>query len=98
MSSPVDGRQLVGPEDGPTLLTRRRMLGLWGVGALGLALASACGAQTPAAPVGQPAGQPAEKPAQQAGPGGFSGGGTLKVLLRSHFVPAYDTWVDKWAA
>src|SRR5207248_8710409 len=37
------------------------------------------------------------KPAQAA-PGGFTGGGSLKLLMRSHFVPAYDAWFDKWAA
>jgi multiple sugar transport system substrate-binding protein len=25
-------------------------------------------------------------------------GGSSKLLMRSHFVPAYDTWFDKWAA
>jgi multiple sugar transport system substrate-binding protein len=89
MSSPVERSGLARPADGPTSMTRRRLLGLWGVGALSMALASACGGQSPAA-------APTSAPA--AGPGGFSGGGTLNVLLRAHFVPAYDTWVDKWAA
>jgi multiple sugar transport system substrate-binding protein len=39
---------------------------------------------------------PAE--AVQAGPGGFSGGGSLKILVNAHFVPAYDAWLDDWAA
>jgi len=41
---------------------------------------------------------PAPAPAGGVAPGGFTGGGALKVLVRSHFVPAYDTWLDKWAA
>src|SRR5215212_3218430 len=28
--------------------------------------------------------------AGQTGPGGFSGGGSLKILVSAHFVPAYD--------
>jgi multiple sugar transport system substrate-binding protein len=83
-------------------------------GALTLApLLSACGGTTsaptappaaapagaPAAPAGAPAAaaSPAAKPAQAA-PGGFTGGGSLSLLLRAHFVPAYDTWFDAWAA
>jgi multiple sugar transport system substrate-binding protein len=94
MSGPVERSTLARPSDGPTLLTRRRLLGLWGVGAVGLALASACGGPAPAAaPTAAPA-----KPGAQAAPGGFAGGGTLKVLMRAHFVPAYDTWIDKWGA
>jgi multiple sugar transport system substrate-binding protein len=57
----------------------------------------------PAAPAAAPAkpaeaAKPGEKPAAQAAPGGFTGGGSLKFLMRSHFVPAFDTWFDKWAA
>src|SRR6266540_3694963 len=90
---PVDRGAVVGPTDGPATLTRRRLLGLWGVGVVSVALASACGPQS------QPAAAPtAAAPAGQAGPGGFGGGGTLKILLRSHFVPAFDVWIDKWAA
>jgi multiple sugar transport system substrate-binding protein len=65
----------------------------------------------PAAPAAAPA-KPAEatkpaaaakpaadaKPAAQAAPGGFTGGGSLKLLMRSHFIPAWDVWFDKWAA
>jgi len=40
----------------------------------------------------------ADKPATQAGPGGFSGGGSLEFLLRAHFVPAFDVWIDQRAA
>jgi multiple sugar transport system substrate-binding protein len=68
------------------------MLGLWGAGAIGLALAAACGApQQSAAPTPAVA-------QKQAAPGGFAGGGTLKLLMRAHFVPAYDAWLDKWGA
>jgi len=85
-----------------------------GGGALAIgSLLAACGpsqtggaAPTAAAPkptVAQPAAgaaattQPAAA-VKQAAPGGFQGGGTLKLLVRSHFVPAYDEWLDKWAA
>ncbi|MGE3911920.1 MAG: ABC transporter substrate-binding protein [Chloroflexota bacterium] len=62
----------------------------------------------PAAPAAAPA-KPAEakpaaatKPAEskpaQAAPGGFTGGGSLTLLMRSHFIPAFDVWFDKWAA
>src|SRR5437867_3159851 len=51
-------------------------------------------APAPAAP-GAPA---APAPAAKAGPGGFSGGGSLKIQLNAHFIPAYDAWIDKWAA
>jgi multiple sugar transport system substrate-binding protein len=45
------------------------------------------------------AAKPAEaaKPSQ-AGPGGFAGGGSLKLLLQAHFVPAFDQWIDGFAA
>jgi multiple sugar transport system substrate-binding protein len=61
--------------------------------------APAAGAAT-AAPAGGAAAAPAgaAAPAAAVAPGGFAGGGTLKLLVRSHFVPAYDTWLDKWAA
>lgn len=59
----------------------------------------------PAAPAAAPAkpaaaAKPAEaaKPAAQAAPGGFTGGGSLTLLMRSHFIPAFDVWFDKWAA
>jgi multiple sugar transport system substrate-binding protein len=88
-------------------LTRRRFLTTTAVGGVTLALgalASACG-QNPAAPAGgppsactpAPAGGVAGAPAGGAAPGGFGGGGSLKVLVRSHFVPAYDSWLDQWA-
>jgi multiple sugar transport system substrate-binding protein len=95
-------------------LNRRGFLRLTCVGVAGTALLTACGQgdspapakpaeskpaeSKPAAPAAAPA-KPAEsKPAAQAAPGGFQGGGSLKLLMRSHFVPAFDTWFDKWAA
>src|SRR5438105_7147781 len=77
---------------------RRRFLG---VSAVAL-LAAACGGSPPA-PTSAPA-APASAPAATgatpaaAKPATSSGGGSLKVLARSHFVPAFDTWWDKWAA
>ena len=70
-------------------LSRRRFL----AASIGVAVASlltACGSPstTPSPPA---AGQSA------AGPGGFSGGGKLNLLMRSHFVPAFDEWFNKWA-
>jgi multiple sugar transport system substrate-binding protein len=78
----------------------------FGAAAVGSLLA-ACGggAQTASAPTTAPA-KPAEasksaaaseKPAAAAAPA-FAGGGSLKILIRSHFVPAFDDWFDKWAA
>ncbi|MBV9168596.1 MAG: extracellular solute-binding protein [Chloroflexi bacterium] len=63
-----------------------------------LALGSAC--TTATAPTAQPAATtaPAAAGAPQAGPGGFAGSGPLKLLVQSHFVPAYDTWFDQWAS
>jgi multiple sugar transport system substrate-binding protein len=92
-------------------LSRRHLLRLTllGGGALTLApLLSACGggaapasapapAAAPGAPAAAPAAPAAAKPAQ-AGPGGFSGGGSLSLLLRAHFVPAFDKWFDEFAA
>jgi multiple sugar transport system substrate-binding protein len=84
-----------------TGISRRRFLvaSASGVAAAALtSLLSACG--SPAAPATAPtssAAQPAGA-AAKAGPGGFSGGGTLKLLMSQHFVPAYDKWLDDWAA
>jgi multiple sugar transport system substrate-binding protein len=95
----------VTPVPGGARRSRRRFLQLSMGVAAGVAFASllsACGGGA-AAPTAAPA-KPAEskpgeaaKPAQ-AGPGGFSGGGSLALLLRAHFVPAYDKWFDEWAA
>jgi multiple sugar transport system substrate-binding protein len=84
------------------MLTRRHFLEALVIGGAGVALASACSSPTPAGPgPAQPpaTGAPtaAAQPAQ-AGPGGFGNAGSLKLLMRSHFVPAYDTFLDKWAA
>src|ERR1700704_5967132 len=80
-------------------VSRRRFLivSVGGVAAAAFtSLLSACGGGQTAAPA---AGTPAagQTAAAQAGPGGFSGGGNLKILIRSHFVPAFDVWFDKWA-
>jgi multiple sugar transport system substrate-binding protein len=65
-----------------------------GAGSLAVASAlSACGGGQAPAPAAS-----GEKPAAQAGPGGFGGGGSLKLQLSSHFVPAFDVWIDKWMA
>src|SRR6266851_7409983 len=89
-------------------LTRRRLLEAFAGGGGALAIGSLLAACSPSATTGNAppaaagpttASQPAvEATASQAGPGGFQGGGTLKLLVRSHFVPAYDEWLDKWAA
>jgi multiple sugar transport system substrate-binding protein len=84
-------------------VSRRRFLRVSVAGVAGVTLApllAACGGAQPA-PTAAPA-KPAEgaKPAAdaKAAPAAFTGGGSLKLLLRSHFVPAYDQWLDKWAA
>jgi multiple sugar transport system substrate-binding protein len=77
-------------------LDRRRFLKLSAAGLAGATLVpllNACAGQQPA-PAKPAEGKPGE--AAKAGPGGFAGGGSLKILVRSHFVPAYDTWLDKW--
>jgi multiple sugar transport system substrate-binding protein len=80
---------------GQARATRRRFLEISVAGTAGLALTSllnACGqpaAPTPAAPATAP---------DKAGPGGFTGGGSLNVIMRTGFVPAFDVWMDKWAA
>jgi multiple sugar transport system substrate-binding protein len=88
----------------PAPLTRRRFLVATVTGGAAIAagsLLNACvgapSAATGTAPA-QGAAAGAATPAAQAGPGGFGSGTTLKVLMSSHFVPAYDTWVDQWAA
>jgi multiple sugar transport system substrate-binding protein len=84
-------------------LSRRRFLiaSVSGVAAAAItSLISACGPQTGQAPSPTSAAQPAAATtpgAQQAAPGGFAGGGKLNLLMRSHFVPAFDVWFDKWA-
>ena len=48
-----------------------------------------------AAPAGRRQARRSAKPAAAAP--AFAGGGSLKLLMRSHFVPAFDVWFDKWA-
>jgi multiple sugar transport system substrate-binding protein len=67
--------------------------GALAIGSLAVACSSAGSSVTATAP---PQGSQASGPAQ-AGPGGFGNVGTLKLLMSSHFVPAYDTWFDQWA-
>src|SRR5262245_33467728 len=77
--------------------TRRRMLRT--VGAIaGLApLIAACApGQGPAEPPRAPAGQGTSAPG--APTTAASLGTELNIVQWSHFVPAYDTWFDKWAA
>ncbi len=94
------------------LMTRRVFLRL-GVGlAMGGSIASlvaACGGAATPAPTSprakppeaaaKPAGAaPAATSATQAGPAvAAKAGSSLKILLWSHFVPAYDTWLDDYA-
>jgi multiple sugar transport system substrate-binding protein len=89
----------------PALSRRRLLQGVIGAGGLVAigSLLAACspGASESPAPPGtsssaSAAGTPAA--AAQAGPGGFGNVGSLKLLMSSHFVPAYDTWFDQWAA
>ncbi len=95
--SPLDSR------DPSNVLSRRRLLQgiavVTGVPILGSLLAACSGgASTSTAPAPTAAGQTqTQAQPQQAAPGGSSGGGSLKILMSSHFVPAYDTWFDDWA-
>src|SRR5438067_6498667 len=99
--APVDVREQSGGV--VPVLSRRRFLGAVAAGSGGLAIASLLAACSPAAPAGAPqqpaptaAANTAAQPAQ-AGPAGLANAGTLKILMSSHFVPAYDTWFDQWA-
>jgi multiple sugar transport system substrate-binding protein len=89
--------RLEAPVPSGSALSRRRFLIVSVSGAAAAAVAnllSACGGggSTPAA---QPTA--ASGAAGQAAPGGFTGGGSVSILMRSHFVPAFDQWFDKWA-
>ncbi len=66
---------------GPARLTRREILQATGAGLAGVALAPAFAACGPG-----------QAPAQVSGLGD-----TLNIVQWSHFVPAYDTWFDKYA-
>ncbi len=46
----------------------------------------------------KPRSRPTQPSPANAGTGGFTGGGTLNILVNAHFVPAYDKWLDEWAA
>jgi multiple sugar transport system substrate-binding protein len=78
-------------------LTRRRFLVTTATSGLVLgagSLLNACAG--PPAPTTAPT-QAAAVPAAQAAPGAPTSGGTLRIQTSSHFVPAYDTWLDAWA-
>ncbi len=77
-----------------SVLSRRRFLAVSG-GVTVASLLAACSSAAPQA-ASQPTAAANAQPAQ-AGPGGFGSGTTLKILMSSHFVPAYDTWFDDWA-
>src|SRR5438445_2686911 len=87
------------------IISRRHFLLAAAQGGLAVTVGSllaACGQPASAppsapAPAETSAPQPAGAAAPQAGPGGFANAGTLKLLMSSHFVPAYDTWFDQWA-
>ena len=87
------------------IISRRHFLLAAAQGGLAVTVGSllaACGQPASAppsapAPAATTAPQPAGAAAPQAGPGGFANVGTLKLLMSSHFVPAYDTWFDQWA-
>jgi len=97
----------------PVLSRRRLLQGLGaasGFAAIGSLLAACSGSSTSApsggaAPAPTSGGAPAAAstpaagaaPQGQAAPGGFANVGTIKILMSSHFVPAYDTWFDQWA-
>ncbi len=68
-----------------TTVTRRWLLGVLGGGFVALGLSAAC-----SSPAAAPA--PTTAPATSA-----NLGGELTILQWSHFVPAYDTWFDKWS-
>jgi multiple sugar transport system substrate-binding protein len=97
MSPLVSRDQLTGT---PPVLSRRRLLqgviGAGGLAAIGSLLA-ACSPGGTASPQASGSGATPAAGAAQAGPGGFANVGTLKLLMSSHFVPAYDQWFDQWA-
>jgi multiple sugar transport system substrate-binding protein len=78
------------PRTNSGALSRRRFLIASSGAVVALGVLNAC---APAPQAGAPTAAP-----QQAAAGGFASAGALKILARSHFVPAYDVWLDKWAA
>jgi multiple sugar transport system substrate-binding protein len=96
------------PTMGSMRWSRRRFLEISSAGFGGAAIASllaACGgaAQPSAAPTAAPAkpaeaAKPAAAPEKPAAGAPAVAGGALKLLMRSHFVPAFDDWFDKFAA
>jgi multiple sugar transport system substrate-binding protein len=80
------------PHGAVPALSRRRFLVATVQSGAALAIASLLNACS-----SMPTAAPASTAAPQAAPGGFGGGGTVKLLVRSHFVPAYDAWLDQWA-
>jgi multiple sugar transport system substrate-binding protein len=97
--SPLVGRDHSNGADLSLLSRRRLLLGIASGGGL-LAMQSllaACAGPS-AAPAAAPTTAAAPQTgAAQAGPRGFGNVGSLKLLMSSHFVPAYDTWFDQWA-
>jgi multiple sugar transport system substrate-binding protein len=78
--------ETIGSQD--TLLTRRGLLRTVGLGAAAAGVGSLLSACLPGLSSGG-----------AAGPATSSGAGTtLGIVQWSHFVPAYDTWFDKWVA
>ena len=110
--SPLDSRD-TSRGLAPVLSRRRLLQGIGaasGFAAIGslLAACSGSGASAPAPTSGgapaaastaasSAAGATSQPAAQQVAPGGFANVGTIKILMSSHFVPAYDTWFDQWA-
>jgi multiple sugar transport system substrate-binding protein len=69
-------------------LSRRGLLRAFGVGAAAASASSLLSACLPGL-----------SPGGTAGPAASTGAGkTLGIVQWSHFVPAYDTWFDKWVA
>jgi multiple sugar transport system substrate-binding protein len=86
-------------------INRRRFLLLSAAGAVASSLLAACGGGQPAptaAPAKPAAAQPpaaaAGAPAGAAKAPAFAGGGELTFLMQAHFIPAFDAWLDKFAA
>lgn len=91
MSPENSGSQDAAPrtEADPRLWSRRRFLEITAAGFGGVAVASLLNACAGGAPAAAPTAVPT---------GAFTGGGSLKLLMRSHFIPAFDEWLDKFAA